>query len=47
MIDYQFLLAASIAPIGALLIAFWLLFESRHDRANARRRREARKHLAE
>ena len=47
MIDYQFLLAASIAPVGAPLIAVWLLFESRHDRAEARRRREARKHLAE
>jgi hypothetical protein len=47
MLDYQFLLAASIAPVGALLIAFWLLFESRHDRAEARRQRNAEKHAAE
>jgi hypothetical protein len=45
MIDYQFLLVASIAPVGALLIGLWLAYESyqrrRHDR------QDGGKHAAE
>lgn len=45
MIDYQFLLVASIAPVGALLIGLWLAYES-HQRRE-RDRHQAKKHAAE
>lgn len=41
MLNYEFLLVASIAPVGALLIGLWFVLESR-----LRHRRDGKGHSA-
>lgn len=41
MLNYEFLLIASIAPAGALLIGLWFILES-----HLRHRRDAKRHHA-
>jgi len=43
MLSYPFWIVA----LGALLIGLWFVYESRHDRARARRADAAKEHPAE